>query len=656
MIVATRIAFLAAALFCALCRSAAAVGAPVDVSALSQFTCPDDQGLVDRKIIRYCGHVAIPGGKLAVVVLIPPVPEKAKRTPTVFVHGGPGFGVVDGWATIGALRFAADAPLVIFDQRSTGLSEPKLCEFLDTDDPKLDAFTPEALHELALRDIKRCTAELRDGSVDLSAYGTLGTVRDMEHLREALRVEKWNVYGISYGTTVTLAYLAAHSDRVRAAIIDSVYPPEMRAFSNIVPDFFSALDGLNRACASQPRCKQRFGDIRVALDRAIAELDKAPLPLRVVDPATFVEGDRILSSTGLLAAVQSKLMQSTTWHIIPRLLADAGDRNASYLLSSVFADALYEGSVADNAAYLATECRERAPFDDSRALSRQSAQWPAVARVASIRTIFETCAVWPSKQTSSWSTPANVAPPVLVTAGEWDPVTPAEHARRTAATLGPHAQFLLVPKAAHSVTTGDACIEQIVADFFAEPEKAIDATCVSGRSAPTFATRLIAYDSNIVSDPGRVPASSFVFLLGLLSSVLWPAALLIGRTPSQAPVSRRSALWLTVSSLGVVAWATPLALAVRQSQSSVWTWSFYGIPAESWPFFPAIVLFGVTTVAAAWTLGREWRTDALSLWPLLHRTFVLVSLAAVFFSLWRVGVLTQAPSHAIEEMQMLLGF
>ena len=113
------------ALLGALCRPAAAAGAPIDVSALSQFTCPDDQGLVDRKIIRYCGHVAIPGGKLAVVVLIPPEPEKAERTPTVFVHGGPGFGVVDGWATIGALRLAADAPLVIFDQRSTGLSEPK---------------------------------------------------------------------------------------------------------------------------------------------------------------------------------------------------------------------------------------------------------------------------------------------------------------------------------------------------------------------------------------------------------------------------------------------------------------------------------------------------------------------------------------------------
>jgi pimeloyl-ACP methyl ester carboxylesterase len=246
MMIAIRIAFLAALLSGLVCRSTAAADLPIDVKALAPFACPDDQDLVDRKIIRHCGHVAVPGGKLAVVVLIPPDPEKAKRTPTVFVHGGPGFGIVDVWASIGSLRFAPDAPLVIFDQRSTGLSEPKLCEFLDADHPALDTLTPEALHERALRDMRRCTAELRD--VDLAAYGTLGTVRDMEHLREALRIEKWNVYGISYGTTVTLAYLSAHPDRVRAAVIDSVYPPEMRAFSSILPDFFSALDALNRAC------------------------------------------------------------------------------------------------------------------------------------------------------------------------------------------------------------------------------------------------------------------------------------------------------------------------------------------------------------------------------------------------------------------------
>lgn len=213
----------------------------------------------------------------------------------------------------------------------------------------------------------------------------------------------------------------------------------------------------------------------------------------------------------------------------------------------------------------------------------------------------------------------------------------------------------MVPKTAHSVTTGDACTEKIVADFFSTPDKPVDTGCVKERSAPTFATRLIAYDPNVVSEPGRLPASSFLFLLGLLSSVLWPVALLIGRAPSQAPVFRRSALWLTVSSLGIVAWVVPLAFAAQQSRDSLWTWSLYGIPAESWPFFPAIMILGATTVAAVWALGREWRTDALSFWPLLHRTFVLLSLAAVFFSLWRLGVLTQAPSHAIEELQLLLG-
>ncbi len=80
-----------------------AAASTIDVSALTQFPCPDDEGQVDRSFIRHCGHLKLSDGshnkpsELAVVVLIPPDPIRARRTPTVFVHGGPGIGVVDTW-------------------------------------------------------------------------------------------------------------------------------------------------------------------------------------------------------------------------------------------------------------------------------------------------------------------------------------------------------------------------------------------------------------------------------------------------------------------------------------------------------------------------------------------------------------------------------
>ena len=658
---ANRLALLAFSLM-ALAIDAAA--SPIDVSALKPFPCPDDEGYVDRSIIRHCGHLRISDGPntkaidLAVVVLIPPGETRAKRTPTVFVHGGPGFGVVDAWWSIAMLRFADAAPLVIFDQRSVGQSGPKLCEFLDVDDPALDELPPQQLRERALQDAKRCTTALSESSIDLAAYGTLGTVRDMEKLREALHIEKWNVYGISYGTTVTLAYLAAHPDRVRAAVLDSVYPPEMRGFSTMLPDFVSAFDVLNRTCMAQPRCRNRFGDVRAALDAALIELEKHPLPVRVTDPDDDTETDRHLSGSTLLGLVQSKMLQTDGWPVIPLLIANARERNASALIANAFKDGLYEASFAASGAYMATECRERAPFDDGSDLGRQAAAWPTVARVASVETLLDTCSNWPAKQTRNWTTPTNVVPPTLVVGGEWDPVTPPAHARRTAAALGAHAQLLIVPKAAHSVTTMDDCTQSIVADFFAAPDSKLNVACVSRRTEPLFATRLIEVDHNAAVDPGYLPASSWIVLSGLLSAFIWPAAWLLTTATQHPwpdrPAVQRSAFWLSLTTIGLIAWAVQPFRTVVTSPDVTWAWTTDGIPAESWLAFPLIVVLAATTLAGAVALQREWREATLGTWQLLHRTFVVVSLILVFASVWRLGLLAQAPSHVLDEARQLL--
>jgi proline iminopeptidase len=122
--------------------------------------------------------------------------------PVVFVHGGPG-----GGSDPAARRFFDPARyrIVLFDQRGCGLSRPH--------------------------------AELTDNT-------TWNLVEDMERLRVLLGIERWLVFGGSWGSTLALVYAECHPQRVRALVLRGIFmlrPAEIAWFyqhgaSEIWPD------------------------------------------------------------------------------------------------------------------------------------------------------------------------------------------------------------------------------------------------------------------------------------------------------------------------------------------------------------------------------------------------------------------------------------
>jgi len=106
--------------------------------------------------------------------------------PVVFLHGGPGAG------TVPAHRRLFDPSryrIVLFDQRGCGLSIPHASE-------------PEA---------------------DLSANTTWHLVADMERLRHHLGIERWQVFGGSWGSALALAYAETHPERVTELVLRGIF-------------------------------------------------------------------------------------------------------------------------------------------------------------------------------------------------------------------------------------------------------------------------------------------------------------------------------------------------------------------------------------------------------------------------------------------------
>ncbi len=116
--------------------------------------------------------------------------------PVVMVHGGPG----GGCSPDHRRQFDPEAyRIVLFDQRNCGRSRP----------------------------------HASDPAVSLEHNTTLHLVADMELLREHLGIDRWQVFGGSWGSALSLSYAQTHPDKVTELVLRGIFtlrPFELRWF------------------------------------------------------------------------------------------------------------------------------------------------------------------------------------------------------------------------------------------------------------------------------------------------------------------------------------------------------------------------------------------------------------------------------------------
>ena len=465
-----------------------------------------------------CGYLVVPEDRsdpdsptvelaVAIIYSVSNIPE---ADPLVYLAGGPGSGALleaDLWA---ASPLRADRDIILLDQRGTGFSYPNLnCVELEDEDAE-DVIAAS----IACRD------RLLEARVDLSAYNSAASAADIEDLRLALEIDKWNVYGVSYGTRLALTLMRDFPDGIRSVVLDSVYPPHVNAYEEQPLNTFLALEVLFQGCAASITCNEAYPQLGQVFYDVVDQLNATPFDdgehgLIFGDDvsATIIQSmysteviPGLPLAIYLLAADEFEIGMTLLNGEIPPdeivslLSDDSGDNRSDdsgeddggdegLIVDEDLLDELGDISDAEGL-YNSVECHDEVPFADRRVAADLARDIPASIRaseLASVDELIETCALWGAGTADARENEPVVSNiPTLVLAGEYDPVTPPSWAQRAAEHLS-QGYYYEFPGVGHSVIDAGDCPVAMITGFLDDPTSAPDSRCLERMSGPEFA-------------------------------------------------------------------------------------------------------------------------------------------------------------------------
>lgn len=387
---------------------------------------------------------------------------------------------------------------VLFDQRGTGLSTPKLiC-------PDMPRRTREILSEpLSLQEEYKqfyaayadCYKYWLDAGVDLSAYNTQRNAQDAVELMQALNQslgfkrhsKQWNLYGVSYGTRLALQVMRQQQTLLHSVILDSVYPPQHHALAETPFVINRALENLFTTCADEPLCNWAYPDLEQTFNQLLKQTEQQALSFEMLDPETAVPLHVEITAARLLNVIFIALYRWDLIESLPMLIEQAADGNTAVLepLVEAYLLMLLDRDFSD-AMNMSVECYDMGDSLDAHSYQQQVALYPRVSRFVADFWQYSPCQFWQNQRASTdFLQAVKSSVPTLLLAGRFDPVTPPQWAKNAAASL-PHSHLVEFSDMGHAVIDSSQCAVDIANSFLQNPNVPPDKACLEEVHYPNF--------------------------------------------------------------------------------------------------------------------------------------------------------------------------
>jgi pimeloyl-ACP methyl ester carboxylesterase len=462
-----------------------AVAAPV-LAADPVFTdkaCPGDWPTGLREV--RCGTLTVDEARdgsvsdrridIAVVIIKAGTPFKDASgqalPPMVMFHGGPGGALTPSVKPIlqaltrNPEAFAVDQDVILFDQRGGGASAPSMdCPGVQLTDagPPSDADRDGLI---------ACLKGYQAQGIDLNQYNAAAIADDVKDMVQALGLTRIELWGGSYGPRIEAAVITHQPQIVRAAVMDSPWPPEGNWAVGTPEQVSAAVKIILAKCMAQEACAARHPTIQTRFETEARKWLAGPVTGK--DGRTFTVDDL------------SAFLMDTTYSAtgVRRLPADlekimAGDLSP---VAEIAEDRTYyfEGQ------HMAHLCKEELPFESRARLVAGAAGDPvAEVLVPSLSRLFDVCAAVGERPAEPIENlPVKTDIPTLFVAAEIDPGCPPPLTEAAAKGYS-HSQVVIVTNATHGVINASACTRKMARDFLRDPSAPVDRSCLPAADTP----------------------------------------------------------------------------------------------------------------------------------------------------------------------------
>lgn len=419
--------------------------------------------------------------------------------PVIYLEGGP------GGAPLLAVEEFLEHPininrdLILIDQRGTGFSQPSLncweMEEGESDDPLGD-----------------CYQRLQDEGVDLNGYNSVESAADINDLITTLDYEEVNLWGISYGTRLSLTVMRYYPDRIRSVVIDSVFPPEVNGTEQSAEDTINAFAYFFTACANDAACSAAYPDLEATFYEMIGRFNNEPPTFFYFDGEEEYELE--LFGDDILASMFQTLYVSEAIPMLPygiTLLSESTDdfdltdgydimqgfytpetweglgfdedMPETVMESDAVLDYLDEfGDISDSEGmFTSVNCADEIGFEDEFGAydAAEAAQDEIVDfLLAAADAPFFDCEIWAvSSSPDVENTRVQSDIPTLLISGGFDPVTPPSFG--DSALMGlPNGLHVVFPFGGHSETGSPGCAADIAAAYLDSPGAEPNTSCI----------------------------------------------------------------------------------------------------------------------------------------------------------------------------------
>ncbi|WP_371872369.1 alpha/beta hydrolase [Streptomyces caniferus] len=396
-----------------------------------------------------------------------------KRLGSLVINpGGPGASGVNYLIDSGSAfaRLGQRYDIVSFDPRGTGHTDPVSCG------SKLAPPPGNGDDSLAAKEKRINEACGRYSGGLLRWVGTPDVARDMDVLRAAVRADKLNYLGFSYGTKLGAVYAHEFPHKVGRMVLDSVEDPTKNTWQTALSQargFQRALDDFAADCTHRPDCPLGT-DARKAQDQLRDWYGK------LSDHPMKAKGETV-DETSYVYALREAMYSRSDWPALRQALAQLRRGDASGVLRLSEAGGSSAARVParrvgqdelppqDQLALRAIACRDTSERYDEGDYPRAERELTKASPLfgPDIAPTLLDCYSWPvAGDDASREVAAHDAPRMLLVATTNDPATPYQGAFNMARELGNSSVVLTFRGEGHAAyTTGDPCVQRRVDDF-----------------------------------------------------------------------------------------------------------------------------------------------------------------------------------------------